>query len=179
MEDLREIKLRRKQLGLTQAELARLAGVSQSLIAKIESNLIDPSYGNAKKIFLALSSKESAQDLSAKDIMIQKIISLDRKSGLKSAISKMKKYEISQLPVMEGSKVVGYVSEKTILDAILGEKDYQKVEEIMESPPPIVPEETTKKAIVNLLKYFPLILISDRGRLKGIITRADLLRSMY
>ena len=34
----------RKQLGLTQIQLANLAGVSQSLIAKLESGRIDPSY---------------------------------------------------------------------------------------------------------------------------------------
>ena len=40
--ELREIKELRKKFGLTQTDLAELAGVSQSLIAKLESNMIDP-----------------------------------------------------------------------------------------------------------------------------------------
>lgn len=48
---LDEIAKRRKLLGLTQKQLAKIAGVSQSFIAKIESGKIDPSYSKAKAIF--------------------------------------------------------------------------------------------------------------------------------
>jgi predicted transcriptional regulator len=47
-------------LGLTQGQLAKIAGVSQSFIAKIESGKIDPSYSKVKTIFdvLDLSLEE-------------------------------------------------------------------------------------------------------------------------
>ena len=48
---LNEISKKRKILGLTQSELAKLAGVSQSLIAKLESGKIEPSYTKVKTIF--------------------------------------------------------------------------------------------------------------------------------
>ncbi|MBU4502216.1 MAG: helix-turn-helix domain-containing protein, partial [Nanoarchaeota archaeon] len=48
---LEEIKIRRNKIGLTQTQLARLAGVSQSLIAKIESKKIDPTFSKTKSIF--------------------------------------------------------------------------------------------------------------------------------
>ena len=48
MFELNEISRLRKQLGLTQAELAKLSGVSQSLIAKLEAGKIEPSYSKAK-----------------------------------------------------------------------------------------------------------------------------------
>ena len=44
---LQEIKHLRKKFNLTQGELAKLAGVSQSLIAKIESNKINPTFTNS------------------------------------------------------------------------------------------------------------------------------------
>ena len=47
--DLSEIRILRKQHNLTQSQLARLAGVSQSLIAKLEAGLIDPGYANFRK----------------------------------------------------------------------------------------------------------------------------------
>ena len=54
--ELSEVKVIRKKLGLTQGELAKAAGVSQSLIAKIESTKIDPTYSKVKLIFHALES---------------------------------------------------------------------------------------------------------------------------
>ena len=42
--NISEIKKRRKKLEITQTQLAVHANVSQSMIAKIESNMIEPSY---------------------------------------------------------------------------------------------------------------------------------------
>lgn len=52
---LEEIKQIRKKYNLTQSDLAKRSGVSQSLIAKIEAGRIDPTYSNAQKIFNALN----------------------------------------------------------------------------------------------------------------------------
>ena len=51
--DLDKIRQMRKRLNLSQRELAGMAGVSQSLIAKIERGTIDPSYSNVRKILSA------------------------------------------------------------------------------------------------------------------------------
>ena len=45
-----DIGKKRRQLGLKQAELAKMAGVSQSLIAKLEAGTIDSSYTKVKTI---------------------------------------------------------------------------------------------------------------------------------
>jgi Predicted transcriptional regulator with C-terminal CBS domains len=42
----RELERIRKQVGMTQKELAKLSRVSQSLIAKIERGDVDPSFKN-------------------------------------------------------------------------------------------------------------------------------------
>ncbi|MBI2079314.1 helix-turn-helix domain-containing protein, partial [Candidatus Micrarchaeota archaeon] len=42
--DVSKLGSLRRKLGITQKELAKLAGVSQSLIAKIEMGKIDPAY---------------------------------------------------------------------------------------------------------------------------------------
>ncbi len=52
--ELSEIKHLRKKFGLTQSQLAKLSGVSQSLIAKIEADRIDPTFSKAQKIFEAI-----------------------------------------------------------------------------------------------------------------------------
>ena len=48
--DPKQLKKIRVQLGITQSELAKAAGVSQSLIAKLESGLVDPSFSTMKAI---------------------------------------------------------------------------------------------------------------------------------
>ena len=178
MDELTQLKKLRKKLNLTQKELADKSGVSQSLIAKIESNKIDPSYNKAKKIFETLSFLNQKTELTAKDIMYKKIISLSPKSTIKEAIILMKQKNISQLPVID-KKAVGYISERVLLDKILEGDTSLKVGDIMEQTPPILPPNTSQGVVANLLKHFPLILIEDKGELKGIITKVDLLKSLY
>lgn len=49
--NLSDIAKKRHQLNLKQTELAKKAGVSQSLIAKLEAGKIDSSYTKVKTIF--------------------------------------------------------------------------------------------------------------------------------
>lgn len=176
--ELEEIKNIRKKLSLTQFELAKRANVSQSLIAKIESGRLDPTYTNAKKIFTALTDLEKKKELKAKDIMNKKIISVNPDDNIKSAISKMKKFQISQMPVIKENSSVGLISESIVLEH-LTEKKAKLVKDIMEESPPIVSKETSSQAVSNLLRHCPMILVSKSGNLTGLITKADLLGKLY
>ncbi len=176
--DLTDIKQLRKKLGLTQAELAIRSGVSQSLIAKIESKNIDPSYSNAQKIIETLQIMTNKAEKTAGQIMHKKIIFLKHDEALKSAISIMRKHNISQLPIKKDSKVIGFISESILIDKIL-EGAYATVEDVMEPSPPILPLNSTQSAIASLLKYFPLILIENEGEIVGIITKSDFLKALY
>lgn len=176
--ELEEVKKIRKKLGMTQTELANRAGVSQSLIAKIESGRIDPTYTKTKKIFAALSELEKKEEIKAEQIMTSRIISIYPNDSIKEAISRMKKFQISQLPVIEGSKLIGLVSESTILDALLNPKS-ARVRDIMQESPPIVSKKTSIQVVSNLLKHYPIVLVSEEGRLIGLITKSDLLGKLY
>lgn len=179
MNDLSQIKYIRKKLGLTQTELAHKANVSQSLIAKIESNKIDPSYTNAKRLFETLSNLEVDDELIAKQFMYKKIIYANSQDSLKDTILLMRKNNISQLPVLQENKVVGYISESVLLEKVLDGQTQSKVKEVMHTNPPILPPDTKQSVIANLLKHFPLVLIEEKGKLIGIITKADLLKTVY
>ncbi|MFW5927686.1 MAG: helix-turn-helix domain-containing protein, partial [Thermoplasmatota archaeon] len=50
IKDITKVKEIRSRLGLTQAELAEKAKVSQSLIAKVENGSLIPSYEKGRKI---------------------------------------------------------------------------------------------------------------------------------
>lgn len=176
--ELEEIKKIRKKLGLTQTELANRAGVSQSLIAKIESGNIDPTYTKTKKIFAALSELEKKEEIKAEQLMTSKIISITPNVQIKEAIAKMKKFEISQMPVVDEHKAIGLVSESTILDALMNSKG-NLVRDVMQESPPIVSKTTSVQVVSNLLKHYPVVLVSEEGKLVGVITKSDLLGKLY
>ena len=90
----------------------------------------------------------------------------------------MKKYEISQLPVIDSNKLVGLVSESTILEALLNSKA-TKVSEIMQEAPPIVSKTTSIRVVSNLLKHYSIVVVSEGGKLVGLITKSDLLGKLY
>ena len=176
--ELEEVKKIRKKLGMTQTELANRAGVSQSLIAKIESGKIDPTYTKTQKIFAALSELEKKEEVKAEQLMNTKIIDVSPNESIKDTIAKMKKAQISQLPVIDNHKLMGIVSESIILDAMLNSKA-TKVKEIMQEAPPIVSKNTSIQVISNLLRYYPMVVVSEEGTIIGLITKADLLGKLY
>src|SRR3989338_8112566 len=100
--ELAEVKSLRKKQGLTQSGLARLAGVSQSLIAKIESGSVDPTFSHAKRIFEVLHSIEREKGPKAGELIAGRIIAVALDDSVTEAIRKMKANSISQLPVMDG-----------------------------------------------------------------------------
>ena len=175
--ELSEIKEMRKKFGLTQSELAKRANVSQSLIAKIESGRIDPTYTNVKKILAALNDLGKKSQLKAKDVMSSKMISVRPDETITEAIKKMKKLGISQMPVIDEHRSIGLVSESIILDSI--GKNVKRIEEIMDDAPPIISEKTTIDVVASLLRFAPLILVSENGKLKGVITKSDVLAKAY
>ena len=50
-----------------------------------------------------------------------------------------------------------------------------KVEEIMEDSPPIISIKTGMKTILELLKDNQIVLVTEKGDVKGIISKSDLL----
>jgi predicted transcriptional regulator len=175
--DLKEIKSLRKRLNLTQQELAAAAGVSQSLIAKIEAEKVDPTYANAVKILNTLYEYGQKSEPDIRKLMQRKIICVPPETKIAKAVETMKKYGISQLPVVHNDQVVGMVSEAIILDSLLEHRG-TFVKDVMQEPPPIVSLNTDSKVVSQLLRHFPIVLISEKGKLKGVVTKSDLLSGL-
>ena len=176
---IEEIKSIRKKLNLTQHQLSTKSGVSQSLIAKIESKKIDPSYSSVIKIFNTLTSLSKNESKKASEIMQKKILTIKDNESIKETIKKMKKYQISQMPVLENETIVGMISENTLLHAFIEQKESLKTKDIMDQAPPIITKDTDIQVISNLLKFFQIILVAEKGKPIGIITKSDLIESIY
>jgi len=178
---LEEIKNLRKKFNLNQKELAERAGVSQSLIAKIEAGKIDPSYSKAQQILAALNELREKKEIKAKELMNHHITFAKFNDSLKETIKRMKHKSISQMPVMQQEKVCGIISESTIIQKIADHPEkmqYLTVGEVMEEVPPIVSLNTGQKMLIELLKNFPIVLVAEKGDIKGIISKTDLLGRM-
>jgi predicted transcriptional regulator len=182
--DLAEIKMRRRQFNLTQADLAVLAGVSQSLIAKLESDVVVPSYGNAKRIFDALEKLQEQHSVRAESVMQKKVCCLRDSDSAKKAVSLMEKNAISQLPVLSESGVcVGSVSEENILKKISRENgninlSETTVRELMDNSFPSIQPDTPLRIVQSILEHNSAVIVAENGKIKGIITKADLLKAV-
>ena len=175
---LSSIRKMRRKLGWTQKELAKRSGVSQSTIAKIERGRMVPSYDTAVKIFTALYRGESEDgEMTVDKIMHQGVMTASPTESVHGISEKMKREGISQLPVIDGDKVVGMITEEDINAAFLEHgKDASilRVAEIMGPPPPIVGKKTKIKAVAELLKQYSAVVIVDGEEMVGIATRADI-----
>ncbi len=176
-----DIGRRRRQLGLKQADLAKMAGVSQSLIAKLEAGAIDSSYTKVKTIFDVLDRLDAKIKIQERKVVPNEVICVQKDAPISKVVELMKKHGYSQVPVFSGHQSVGSISEKTILRQILNGKDLAEIsglpaEDIMEEAFPQVGEDAPLSLISSLLQSYQAVLVAKRGDVVGIITKADLLR---
>jgi predicted transcriptional regulator len=180
---LEDIAKRRRQLGLKQSELAKMAGVSQSLIAKLEAGTIDSSYTKVKTIFDVLERLEFKTKIQAEKVLHNEVVTVQTSEPISKVVKLMKDHGYSQIPVFEGKQSVGSISEKTILHQILEEKDLEQIsalptEKVMEEAFPQINEDAPLSLITSLLQTYSAVLVSKKGVVIGIITKADLLRML-
>ncbi|MCL7385666.1 MAG: CBS domain-containing protein [Thaumarchaeota archaeon] len=177
--DLESIAKLRKMLGLTQRELARMSGLSQSLISKIERGRVNPSYEAVRRILQTLEMIRAEKDakLLAKDICTKDVICVEVSDPLSKAINLMRKHGISQLPVLKNGRPVGSISESTIVRKLEKVRSTEiPVNEIMDEVFPIIPEEVSLNTVRQLLQEYPAVLLQRDGRITGIVTKADLFK---
>ena len=167
---LRKMRL---EAGLTQSQLAKLVGVSQAHIAKIEGEKVDPRLSTVNKILEVLTSKKRK---TCEEIMTRDVIVTSPKEKIKKVSEIMIKHAISQLPVIENGRVIGMVTEEGIVKNLSSNISEKTVENIMEPPLPSVSENTDLATIRSILRTHPGVLVTRRGKLVGIITDGDLRR---
>ena len=166
---LRKMRL---EVGLTQSELAQMAGVSQAHIAKIEGGKVDPRLSTVNKILQVLVGGKGRK---CGEIMTPGVIVANPNDKISKVSEIMMREEISQLPVLDGDRVLGMITEEGIVRNLNPNIADETVEEIMEPSLPSVPEDTGMSMIRPLLEANPGVLVTRKGKLVGIITRSDLL----
>lgn len=176
--DSEEIREKRIELGLTQSEVAEKSGLSQSMIARIESGTVDPRVSTIRKIVDVLNQEEVSV-ITAGDMMHSPVISVPADETLAKTVSIMENYGISQIPVLENGVAVGCISESAIINA-MDEGRIQKIQlhivsDFMEDGFPTIPRSTTMDTIIHLLHNNHAILVAEKGKVVGVITKHDLI----
>ncbi len=179
--ELDTIASRRRALGLTQTQLAEKAGVSQSYIAKLEAKKIEPSYSKVRAILEVLNGLEQGRETRVDEIMSTEIVSVQQRDVIQRAVEIMWSTGFSQLPVMEGDRPVGSITERTIIDRITSTDDEgpvtdMPISEVMDDPFPQVGEDAPVSIIAGLLRIYPAVMVHHKGEISGIVTKADLLK---
>jgi predicted transcriptional regulator len=181
--EIEEIRHVRRELGLTQKELAGMAGVSQSLIAKIESGLVQPSYANVKKLVECLEQEKARRHppVSVGKVCARNVVWCEAAETVRDAAVLMRKHGFSQLPVRRRGAPVGSITDKVLGDALaISERPElvanQRVEEVMGEPFPQVAETTPLKVASLLLQYASAVLVMREDEPVGMLTKSDLLK---
>jgi len=179
-----EFKKRRNYLNLSQLKLAKIAGISQSIINKFENGKIDPNYSTILKIEKALSEQENiSKHIKASEIMIldNDIFYLKPDYLICDVIETIRKYDFSQFLVKDkNNNLLGTIYEKQIFDAISKKQDIYTttIAGFIEPLPIIIPPEYNISDLSYIFqnKKTKFVLVGKNNKILGLITKSDLFK---
>ncbi len=116
--------------------------------------------------------------LAAKAESAPELVSIAPSGTARQALNLMSTYNVSQLPVIDGTDCIGSVSEGTLAARALANPEIleRPVLEVMEPPYPVVdPDFPVAELIAVLSRESPAVLVRRNGVPAGIVTRYDVL----
>ena len=128
--------------------------------------------------------EDSPKDITLlKDVLDRKrelppLIFVKTSDPLKKAVQLMHSYNISQLPVRDGDKVLGSLTEASLMEALFSGVDFanQPVSVVMGKPLPTLDESTDiSEAYRVLLSGYSGIIVLRNQWPRAVITRTDLI----
>jgi predicted transcriptional regulator len=165
------LKKMREEVSMTQEQVAELADISQAHVAKIENEKVNPTLSTVNKIMSILKSNNT---LKCNGLVTKKVIYIKPKDSVNNAVKLMKANDVSQLPVIDKGLCIGGISDKTIIRNLDRISSSTKVREVMEPPFPVINCGEDMEVVKTLLEYHPAILVTEDGKIKGILTKSDL-----
>ena len=175
------IEKKRLKLNLTQQALSRESGIPQAVISRIEKGKIrDPAYVTVQKIFDALDRLErnyrQEESPHAEKLMGKHIVCVKPNDRTALAWKLMREHHFSQLPVIdERERILGCINEHNLMTLT----EDKRVEEVMSDPFPIVGKCTSIQTLASLLRNESAVLVAEKGKAIGIITKYDLVENAF
>lgn len=120
-----------------------------------------------------------AEDLLRGD---QALVTVQTEELVYHAIERMRKYNISQIPVKDASGFVGVIDETSLFRAYVEDKDvaHKPVREIMRPPLPVIDRRTPVDKVSKLINRDNSAILVDLGNGSyHIITKHDIIRAIH
>ncbi|MBC7792493.1 MAG: pyridoxal-phosphate dependent enzyme, partial [Clostridia bacterium] len=99
---------------------------------------------------------------------------------VKTIIARMKEHGISQVPVLDGTRIVGIVNERDLLEFMVsgnGNLD-SEIEPIVDTQFTSVDAATPVATLSGLFNQNPVVLVVENRELRAVITKIDLIEHM-
>jgi len=96
---------------------------------------------------------------------------------VRHVVGKMKRFDVSQLPVVAGERLVGMISEVDLLSYLLegGHGLDDPITPIVDPAPPVVTPETPVDGLAETFLNANAAVVVDGGRVTGIVTKIDVI----
>src|SRR5678810_1038187 len=110
----------------------------------------------------------------------QKLVTIEPSQTVAEAVEMMKKYDIENIPVMNGNGPIGAISENGLFQKIFSNPDIKnsKVENVMERPYPLVEFNTPVEKLSTLInKENGAVLSKDEAGNYHIVTKYDVIQA--
>jgi cystathionine beta-synthase len=111
----------------------------------------------------------------------QKLVTVEPSQTVAEAVDLMKKYDIENIPVMNGNGPIGAISENGLFQKIFSNPDIKnsKVENVMERPYPLVEFNTPVEKLSTLInKENGAVLSKDEAGNYHIVTKYDVIQAL-
>ena len=106
------------------------------------------------------------------------LITVQDDDVVKNALDLLRRYEISQLPVFQGTQIVGSVNDVAVMQAVFDRSDllHKSVREVMGRPFPALERNVEIDRAYKLLTLAnSAILVTDGAQPVGVLTRQDII----
>jgi len=106
------------------------------------------------------------------------MVSVREDDVVRDALDLLRKYEISQMPVMRGTEIVGSVNDVAVMQAVFDQQDllHEQVRDVMGRPFPALETSADIDSAYKLLTLAnAAILVTENGRPIGVVTRQDII----
>ncbi len=106
------------------------------------------------------------------------MIVLDERETVQRALDILRKYEISQIPIMRGKEQIGSVNDVAVMQAVFDRSDivHRQVSEVMGRPfPSLDSAEPLERAYKLLTLANHAIVVTDADEPVGVVTRQDII----
>lgn len=137
-------------------------------------------YWLADQGFRSRAKHGDLRDLIGRPMEEHATVTVGPDDTLLTAYGRFKLHDVSQLPVLEGERIIGLIDEYDVLDAVVSGASHFRdpVRKHMTTRLETVSPSASMEDVLRILAHEHVPIVADGTRFYGLITRIDLLNSL-